>query len=282
MQPRLTNRLYHRTTLAASALVATTLSFAAGPASAETYVPHADLTPYQIVSDVGTCFQASNMPTPNWGWPAGTGWSLGLAACDSTNNLQKFYVLQATSVTDLVPPAPGEHGNVRIFLAAAMDVGGPLQGSSFPGYSFLVSYSTSGTPITNTADPHYTSSWGINSAAPVEWRQVADENQYFAITGSSATVAYGSSIGASVWKTFDTGSSRYMEVACSNSTFGDPQVGVPKHCFLQSTPPDSKPAGVRFGDLMYCLVRRDSGVDALGECSRSESVWTLRPTGYPR
>ena len=105
MQPRLTNRLYRRTTLAASALVAI-LSFKQGQLQRKTqpnygYVPHADLTPYQIEADNGDCLQASNMPDKF------TGWSAGHAACDSTNNLQKFYVLQAMSVTDLVPPAPG-------------------------------------------------------------------------------------------------------------------------------------------------------------------------------
>ena len=75
---------------------------------------------------------------------------------------------------------------------------------------------------------------------------MAARGSKFVMTGSSATVYYAWSLGdLGILKTFDLGPSGYSKVGCLSTTFGDPEVNVYKKCFMQSTPPDSKPAAAR-------------------------------------
>src|SRR5262245_57169082 len=126
--------------LASSAWLALVLSVLAGAASADiigggdgsdlvihapVYLPHSDLTPYQLVSDNGRClqsdFELNQAPDA----------TVGLADCDDGNPMQKFYVLdysaQSYDVSDFVPqtdggPTPQNAGaNARIALAGLAD-----------------------------------------------------------------------------------------------------------------------------------------------------------------
>ena len=279
MKPFPTNRLSLRIKLAASAL-AGTLSLATGPASAQevTYIPHPDLTPYQILTADGRCMQASNMPTTQ------TGWTPTFGPCEYWNNLQKFYVINVASVTDW------SSGPARFVLASTLDMN-PGGGFSFLGTGSGPSSMSSGTPILDSArngdqsesGPTWWSVFG--SSEPREYRHVATENEVFVITGASRKVMYGTAgtpnVTYRVVPTNPNPTTEHTPVRCDNATFGDPNYGVVKDCWLETVVP-TKPVRFLFGEAItkQCMDKSNGGFRII-PCDSRPSGWGLRATGYP-
>lgn len=275
--------------LAACAVMGS-LSLVTGSASAQAappaYAPHADLTPYQIVSNDGKCLQASNEPD------FFNGWTAQVADC-SSSNLQKFYVLNEGSATDYVPKTDmGYSSSVWIVLAPALDrarsPGNTV--AQYPGFSFLAPYSSNG------GHPGGTPSVLANAAQAQRWqvlhngprqqlKYVAGEGMSFGIAGTGAWITYGAAFNWTPVTFISTDpTTKYATVACNNATFGDPNKGVVKECRMQTDNPNFDPYVVQFsafGIPADCLYSSNSALGWGLPCSDSESQWTLRRTTYP-
>ena len=163
MKPRFKNHSCNRIGIAAAALIGclaltTEAALAATPPpplpEPTSWVPRGQLTPYQIVSDAGTCAEAVRHAA----WPQNYVWSLTLAPCNSARNQQKFYVVDnGPSLTDFVPqtdvvPADSSVSNAGIVLAYNLDRGDymdppnrlctttPLSDSSWRATSSVVAF----------------------------------------------------------------------------------------------------------------------------------------------
>src|SRR5262245_23088877 len=116
------NSLLNRNNVAIGAIIAA-LSLAAEPASAQAYIGHPQLTPYQLVSSDGRCLEFHIFPS--------TG---------SCNNIpvQIFYVVKNSDpLADFIPQtdvvdAASPNTNARIISASEFD-----KTSGTPGYATL-------------------------------------------------------------------------------------------------------------------------------------------------
>jgi len=244
-----------------------------------TYVPHARLTPYQIVF-------TQNLSSSTQCAQATAGGGLQAASCDSANNQQKFYVLNETADTDMVFQTLADGGErVRIVLAPSLDSVSTSTGQ----YNLLaLLYSNVvGLDMNTTPNADLAHKWQISRAVGTPFVlpniALASENQRFMVVGAR-NVLYGAN-GHYIEKTL-YGFDPYVYQECSNYAFGgDPAPGVVKGCYLRSPPVPATKFQVRIANLAYptgCMTP-STGTFALALCNTQDQsqTFTFKPTSYP-
>lgn len=242
------------------------------------YVPHFDLTPYQIVQVGGQCVQAQTGPS---------GYSVTLATCSAANDYQKFYVLTSGD-NDVTPQTQTGSGVlVRVALASTFDTAPVAVGQ----YNLLAAIG--GTLVVdsaNTINADNAHKWFISRRANSlpNWTQVANEYGSFTVTGTR-TVRYGAN-GSWITKVVPGLLYPNASVPCTNTFFGgDPTYGVIKACYIETTNQGSE-AFTKYEVLFanaagpQCMGVDFNGAFGLVPCAgTSEDLRTfwLRPVGYP-
>lgn len=263
------------------AFAAAALSTLCAASARADIVPHVQLTPYQIVTSNNVCLQGNMNGV------------LEKAACDPTNNLQKFYVLNEASDTDVVFQTlyPGNGERVRIALASTFDTAPTAIGeyNLFTINGDMVSIGMSSTPVGSPAAKTWIMTrnpWGPVIA--INRLFAANENSLFRVAGVRA-VSYGAN-GQFIEKVVNAFDLTDNVVPCTNGFFGgDPAYGVAKACYINSILGAQTKYQVRlavYGRANDCIAAPVSlaGVVTMPcqQLNQSELTFTFRPTSYPQ
>jgi len=286
------------------------------PTKADVFIPHLELTPYQLQSEDGSCFQVN----------ASTHQML-FGTCNDDDPLQKFYVLNEASDTNL-NPSPGENVSTRGRIVSAPDFDRMAAGSG--GLYLLVARSSGiiylDTQSTINADENH--KWTFISTfldrdsrgiiAVGSLARYANEGQSFFVSGRRDIIydrvrySYDPNkdlipdVPLPVARKTLTGFGVTDPYPCTNTFFGgDPDPGQVKGCHVLAFPTKSTYGRffVQVSDGSQCVSRDASSVAAMGGCKALKSapyadnfplgatydyfgpapatIFRLRPTSYP-
>jgi hypothetical protein len=265
----------------ATAIAAASLCWLfAAPANAA-FVPHPELTPYQIANDDNHCVQAQSIG----------GGPLTMAPCDAANNLQKFYLLNNGSDSDVVLQSVNSFPSVsaRIVMAAALDSVPSPSGA----YNLLNLVNVNTISIgSNLAHAAPAQVWRVSRAPVVTtalvfaaYEKPYQLKDYFKLAGKRS-VYYGLD-GRWIKKDVTADLAGTNTFACVSSFFGgDPNPEVPNICYYGA------PAPVAYtklmvniansGDLESCMGYDGALVHPVACAPVPRQIFTFRPTSYPR
>lgn len=243
-------------------------------------VPHVQLTPYNIVTSQNKCVQVRSSMIG----------ALDLVTCNPNDNLQKFYVLDNASDTDVVfQTLPAAGARVRIALASTFDTVPTTRGQ----YNLLaidgsiVVLDTASVPGGSPPARTWIMTRNPVGASPTINRLwAANESTSFRVVGER-TVSYGAN-GRFIEKVVNAFNMPDNAVPCSNAFFGgDPIVNVYKACYINSLAGAQTKFQVRlavYGRSYDCVATYSTSL-ATQPCTQpnqSELTFTFRPTSYPQ
>lgn len=263
------------------AVAAACLSMLLAASARADYVPHVELVPYQIVNSQNQCVQLNQ------------GIALSLAACDSANNLQKFYVLNESSDTGVVFQTQTDGGGavVRIAPASSFDaVPAPIG-----AYNLVNSNGGLGVGVAlATPVAPWQFRWRMTRSNPFPFvgkAWAANENATFRITGLR-TIYYGAN-DRWIQKTVDATSTYATndQIPCTNAYFGgDPIYGVVKACYIADSLLPVTKFQVRLESYAYpniCMSYTPVWQEVIGAPCNGQNqdpfmlTFTFKPTSYP-
>jgi len=267
-----------RSSAARSAVAAACLSTLAAASPGASYVPHVQLTPYQVVNSQNLCLQTN-----------ANGGALQAAACDSANNQQKFYVLNETADSEVIfqTQVPVTGGlRVRLVLASTFDTVPTTVGQ----YNLIASSGSSivvDTQTTPNADLAH--KWQLTRALGypifINYLWAANENSQFRVAGVR-NIAYGAN-GQYIQKNINGLSYPDNKISCTNAFFGgDPAYGVPKACYITEPIVALTKFQVRIANLANPTMCIGSSSNAVfsAPCTQQDptpQTFTFKPTSYP-